>query len=67
VVAFDDIPSSSKTVPPLTTVRQPIIQMGSKAADVLINLIDTGGKSTHKVIMDTELVVRESCGASKTG
>jgi LacI family transcriptional regulator len=66
VVGFDDIPTSSKTVPPLTTVRQPVFQMGSRAVDVLINLIETGTKSTQKVILDTELVVRESCGASKT-
>jgi len=64
IVGFDDIPGSSRTVPPLTTVRQPITQMGSKAVDVLINLIETGTKSTEGVIMDTELVVRESCGAS---
>ncbi len=66
VVGFDDIPASSKTIPPLTTVRQAIVQMGSLAVDVLINIIETGTKTTQKVIMDTELVVRESCGASKT-
>jgi len=65
VVGFDDIPASSKTVPPLTTVRQPVSQMGSQAVDVLIDLIENGTKSTHQVIMDTELVVRESCGASQ--
>jgi LacI family transcriptional regulator len=64
VVGFDDNPASSKTIPPLTTVRQPISQMGSKAADFLINIIETGAQSTQKVILDTELVVRESCGAS---
>ena len=66
VVGFDDIPASSKTIPPLTTVRQAIVQMGSLAVDSLINIIETGTKTTQKVIMDTELVVRESCGASKT-
>jgi LacI family transcriptional regulator len=65
IVGFDDIPTSSKTQPPLTTIRQPVTVMGSKAADVLINMIETGSKTTQKVILDTELVVRESCGASK--
>jgi LacI family transcriptional regulator len=64
LVGFDDIPSSSKTIPPLTTVRQSVLQMGSKAVDVLINIIENDAKSTQQVIMDTELVVRESCGAS---
>jgi LacI family transcriptional regulator len=66
LVGFDDLPAASKTVPPLTTIRQPVFQMGSKAAEFLINLIDNGTNSTHEVIMGTELIVRESCGASKT-
>jgi LacI family transcriptional regulator len=66
IVGFDDIPLSSKTVPPLTTVRQPVTQMGSKAVEILINNIESGNKTTQQVILDTELVVRESCGASKT-
>jgi LacI family transcriptional regulator len=66
IVGFDDLPSSSKTVPPLSTIRQPVFQMGSKAVNVLINLIETGSISSQKVIMDTELIIRESCGASKT-
>jgi LacI family transcriptional regulator len=64
IVGFDDIPASSKTIPPLTTVRQQVSQMGSKAVEFLINLIENGIKSTQHIVMDTELVVRESCGAS---
>ena len=65
VVGFDDIPASARTTPALTTVRQPVQQMGSKAAEVLINVIENDITATQKLIMDTELVVRESCGASK--
>lgn len=65
LVGFDDIPSSSKTLPPLTTVRQPVAQMGSRAVDILIDLIECKSLSTQKVIMDTELIVRETCGATK--
>jgi LacI family transcriptional regulator len=64
VLGFDDLPASSKTTPPLTTVRQPVLQMGIKAVEVLINLIENDIKSTQQVILDTELVVRETCGAS---
>lgn len=64
VVGFDDIPASSKTIPPLTTVRQQVSQMGSKAVEFLINHIENDIRSTQHIIMDTELVVRESCGAS---
>jgi LacI family transcriptional regulator len=66
VVGFDDLPTSSKTVPSLTTVRQPVSQMGSRAVEILIDIIETRTTCTQKVILDTELVVRESCGASKT-
>jgi LacI family transcriptional regulator len=65
VVGFDDIPASSKTFPPLTTVRQPIAQMGIKAVEVLSNMIENNIKTTQQIIMGTELVVRESCGASQ--
>jgi LacI family transcriptional regulator len=65
VMGFDDIPASAKTDPPLTTVRQPVYQMGSKAVDVLIDIIEAGPAAIRKVLMDTELVVRASCGASK--
>jgi LacI family transcriptional regulator len=65
VVGFDDIPASARTTPALTTVRQPVQQMGSKAAEVLINVIENDITATQKLILDTELVVRESCGASK--
>lgn len=65
VVGFDDIPTSARTNPALTTVRQPVLQMGSKAVEALITIIENDLKSTQKIILDTELVVRESCGASQ--
>jgi LacI family transcriptional regulator len=65
VVGFDDIPASARTTPALTTVRQPVQQMGSRAAEILINVIENDINTTQKLILDTELVVRESCGASK--
>jgi LacI family transcriptional regulator len=63
-VGFDDLPVASLSDFKLTTVRQPIIQFGSKAVEVLIDLIENGTKPIRRVIMDTELVVRDSCGAS---
>ena len=66
IVGFDDIPASAKTVPPLTTIRQPVGQMGSRAAEVIIDVIESGTQPVYKMIMDTELVVRASCGASQS-
>jgi len=62
-VGFDDLPQASLAEPPLTTVHQPITQFGGKAVDVLINLIENGTKPTQRVIMNTELIIRQSCGA----
>jgi LacI family transcriptional regulator len=63
-VGFDDLPIASQSDFKLTTVRQPIVQFGAKAVDTLIDLIENGIKPTRRIIMDTELIIRESCGAS---
>ena len=64
-VGFDDLPVASLADFNLTTVRQPIIQFGAKAVDTLIDLIENGIKPSRRIIMDTELVIRDSCGASQ--
>ena len=64
-VGFDDLPIASLSDFKLTTVRQPIIQFGAKAVDTLIDLIENGIKPSRRIIMDTELVIRNSCGASQ--
>jgi LacI family transcriptional regulator len=63
-VGFDDLPIASQAEYDLTTVRQPIAQFGAKAVDTLIDLIENGLKPSRRIIMETELVIRESCGAS---
>lgn len=63
-VGFDDLPVASLSEVQLTTIRQPIIQFGSTAVDILIELIENGTKPSRRIIMDTELVIRDSCGAS---
>ncbi len=64
-VGFDDLPIASLSDFQLTTVRQPIIQFGAKAVDTLIDLIENGIKPSRRIIMETELVIRDSCGASQ--
>ncbi len=64
-IGFDDLPVASSIDIQLTTIRQPIIQFGAKAVDALIDLIENGTKPTRRIILDTELIVRDSCGASR--
>ena len=63
IVGFDDLPIASQTEIKLTTVRQPIVQFGVRAVETLIDLIENGIKPSRRIIMDTELVIRDSCGA----
>ncbi|MDF1515810.1 MAG: LacI family DNA-binding transcriptional regulator [Anaerolineae bacterium] len=63
LVGFDDVPTAANTDPPLTTVRQPSHQMGVNAAEILIDVLEHGAMYNHKVILPTELIIRQSCGA----
>ena len=64
LVGFDDLPIASHSDFNLTTIRQPIFQFGIQAVETLIDLIENGIKPSRRIIMETELVVRDSCGAS---
>jgi len=63
VVGFDDLPPSRRSNPLLTTVRQPILRFGARAVEVLIEIITDGNRPPHQTLFDTELVIRDSCGA----
>lgn len=62
IIGFDDIFMASQVHPPLTTIRQPMAQMGEVALEMLITL-----RQGHKVLnlrreLPTELIIRESTG-----
>ncbi len=63
VVGFDNLPASQYTIPPLTTVRQPVYEKGQAAANLLLDQIETPGVKSVHTELDPELIVRESCGA----
>lgn len=60
IVGFDDLMISSYIKPKLTTVRQDTYLMGSKAADLLSELINYSEKSISPIVLPTRLVERES-------
>jgi LacI family transcriptional regulator len=64
-VGFDDLPIATLSDIQLTTVRQPVIQFGVKAVELLIDLINNGAQPPRHIILDTELVIRRSCGANR--
>jgi LacI family transcriptional regulator len=67
IIGFDDIPTSSRTDPPLTTIRQSANSMGALAVEMLIDIISRRESKTRHIILPTELVIRSSCGTLKGG
>jgi len=65
VVGFDDIQSAAFCTPSLTTVRQPLNEMGKRGARILLERIANPDKTelAAEVVIEPELVVRESTGA----
>jgi len=63
LVGFDDMPFAERAEPPLTTMRQPVQRTGVVAAETLIDLIDNPEAQPRRILMPTELIIRDSCGA----
>lgn len=66
VVGFDDIPFSRYSDPPLTTVRLPAGDLARRSAEILSQLLAGDEPESKQVILETQLVVRDSCGASRS-
>lgn len=65
VVGFDDIPEAALHSPQLTTVRQPLTEMGAAAVDVLLRMLR--GQAPEHIRMSAELVVRGSSAPPSSG
>jgi LacI family transcriptional regulator len=67
VVGFDDLPGKgdSQTAFQLTTIHQPVLNFGMKAVEMLIDLIENGRLPEEKIIINAELIIRDTCGASR--
>jgi DNA-binding LacI/PurR family transcriptional regulator len=65
VVGFDNIPQSTAVYPPLTTVQQPLEQMGRVATQMLLGILKDPDKDVRRIELPTELIVRDSTSAPK--
>jgi LacI family transcriptional regulator len=63
VIGFDNVPESALCTPPLTTVDQPIRQMGQRAVELLVQMISGEVPDAMHVTLATKLVVRQSTRA----
>ncbi len=61
ITGFDDIEEARSINPPLTTVRQPLFDLGKKGIELCYHLISEG-KGPKKIVLSTQFVIRESCG-----
>jgi len=60
LAGFDDLEFSAHLEPPLTTIRQGVRQQGSEAANVLFELLRDPAGGSRRVLLPTELVIRQS-------
>ena len=66
IVGFDDLPQTSWSSPPLTTVRQPLAEMGMLAVRTVLRLVNGERLESPRVELATQLVVRDSTAAPAT-
>ncbi len=63
LIGFDDMPWSGDLCPPLTAVSQPTYELGQEAVALLLRRIANPSAPVRTVTLQTQLVIRESCGA----
>ena len=65
IIGFDDIPQSAMVHPALTTIRQPLEQMGRVATQMLLDRIKNPEIVSNRIELPTELIIRESTSPPK--
>lgn len=65
MIGFDDTPWNIALQTPLTVVAQPTFQLGEIAARMLIDRIKNPNLPRQRIMLDAELIIRESCGYKK--
>src|SRR5436309_9190311 len=64
IVGFNNIPDAAQCVPALTTIDNSPRQIGESAAGLLLKRIEQRDAPIRTLILQPQLIVRESCGAS---
>jgi LacI family transcriptional regulator len=67
MISFDDVRMGHSQLSPITAIRQPAKQLGQRAATMLMERVAEGlHEAPRKVVLDTELIIRSSCGCKPT-
>jgi LacI family transcriptional regulator len=67
VIGFDDVMYTAQMSPPLTTIHQPLVEIGKTAVTMLLRLIGGEQLESNHVELSTSLVVRKSCAPPRRG
>ncbi len=67
LVGFDDLPFVQYIEPAFTTVHLPTTELARRATELLIKLLEGEQPPSDHILLDTNLVIRDSCGASQNG
>jgi len=67
VLGFDDLPTAATIHPPLTTIRQPLYEMGRMAAQMVVALSEERELVSRQIELPTQLIVRASCTPPTSG
>ncbi len=60
VIGFDDFPTLTNFK--LTTIKQPVVDLGIKAVELLIDVIENKINPPRNIILETKLIIRTTCG-----
>lgn len=66
IIGFDDIPEANRTNPPLTTIRQPLAELGRRAVQLLLEKIEEPARTPTHLRLPVKLVERATTGAPST-
>lgn len=65
LIGFDGLTASQTSIPTLTTLHQEVAKTGARAVEMLNELIGGTAQAPYTEILPVELVIRESCGATR--
>lgn len=65
ILGFDNVPQATQVTPALTTVQQPLEQMGRMATQILLDRLKNPGAAARRIELPTELIVRASTSVPK--
>ncbi len=67
VTGFDNVDISSMANPTITTINQPKFQLGFSSCELLVDMINNPDATVRCILLETELIVRESTSPAKAG